>query len=90
MSWNRILSGSLAPGYIVFGFATGRAQGGFIFGAFSILPLACIWFSKEMGNYTGLSGDIWITAPSPGIFVCIAGWILLLLPILIPVISYLG
>ncbi len=87
MNWNRILSGLIAIGYIVFGCVAGGAEGGFLLAGFVILPLAAIWFSDAMGGYTGFSGDIWITAPSPGLFVCIAGWILLLLPIIIGIIG---
>lgn len=82
LSWNRILSGLLAVGYIVGGFSTRGGEAGFIVLAFVILPLACIWFSEPMGGFTGLSGNIWITAPSPGIFVCIAGWLLLVFPLI--------
>jgi hypothetical protein len=82
LSKNRFISGLLAIGYIVFGSVAGGAEGGFMMFGFVILPLACIWFGDAMGGYTGLSWDIWITAPSPGLFVCIAGWILLILPIL--------
>ena len=90
MNWNRRLSGLLALGYIVFGSIAGGVMGGFIVVGFVILPLACIWFSDAMGGFTGLSGDIWINAPTPGIFVCIAGWILLLLPIIIGIIECLS
>jgi hypothetical protein len=82
MSWNRILSGLLAVGYIVGAFASGGGETGFKALAFVILPLACIWFSEPMGGFTGLSGSIGITAPSPSIFVCIAGWLLLILPLI--------
>jgi hypothetical protein len=90
MSWNRLLSGLLAIGYIIFGFVAGGAEGGFILAGFVILPLAAIWFSDAMGGFTGIAVDIGITAPSPGIFVCIAGWILLLMPIIIEVIGCLS
>jgi len=82
LGWNRTLSGLLAVGYVVGAFAIGGGAAGFEVFAFVILPLACIWFSKPMGGFTGLSGNIWISAPSPSIFVCIAGWLLLILPLL--------
>jgi hypothetical protein len=56
-----------------------------------ILPLACIWFSESMGRYTGLGGLAYgypITEESPGILVCIMGWVVLLLPIVVGVIAY--
>jgi hypothetical protein len=46
-----------------------------------ILPLACIWFGDAMGGCTGPSGTIWITASSPGVIVCIVGWLLLIMPL---------
>jgi hypothetical protein len=88
LSWNRILSGLLAASYIIGGSVTGGAKGGFILAMFVILPLACIWFSDAMGGFTGLAIDIGITAQSPGIFVCIVGWLILLLPIIIMIINY--
>jgi hypothetical protein len=50
---------------------------------FLIFPLACIWFSNEMGDYTGMGfgrGPA-ITEKSPGWAVAFAGWLLLLLPV---------
>lgn len=50
------------------------------------LPLACIWFSEEMGRRTrgtfGLARPR-VTQPTPGIMVAVAGWLLLLLPVLL-------
>jgi hypothetical protein len=83
MSWNRILSLVVAAFYVIGGFVKGGGEGGLIVMGFVILPLACIWFGDAMGGYTGQAGSIGITAPSPGIFVCIAGWILLLYPIVV-------
>ena len=49
-----------------------------------ILPMACIWFSDAMGGYTGVGmGRPAITSPTPGCLVAFAGWLLLLLPIII-------
>jgi hypothetical protein len=81
LNWNRILSGLVAAFYIFGGLITDGAKGALIFFAFVILPLACIWFGDTMGGYIGPSNGMSITAPSPGIFVCIAGWILLMLPV---------
>jgi hypothetical protein len=78
---SRIFSSVLAGIYIVGGFATAGGEGGFKVLAMVILPLACIWFGDAMGGFTGPAGSIGITSPSPGLFVCIAGWILLLLPV---------
>jgi hypothetical protein len=80
---SRIASSVLAAVYILGGFATEGGEGGFKVMTMVILPLACIWFGDAMGGFTGPAGSIGITATSPGFFVCIAGWILLLLPIFI-------
>jgi hypothetical protein len=87
---NRIFSSLLAVIYVVGGFVAGGGEGGFKVLGFVILPLACIWFGEAMGGYTGPTAGMSITAPSPGLFVCIAGWILLLLPIVIGIIIYTG
>lgn len=47
-------------------------------------PLACIWFADDLGEYYRdgtLAPEI--TTPSPGRFVRLGGWVLLLLPVLI-------
>jgi hypothetical protein len=41
-----------------------------------------------MGGYTGLTTSTPITAPSPGVIVCILGWLVLLLPIIMGIIVY--
>jgi hypothetical protein len=86
---NRIFSGLLAAIYIIGGFATGGGEGGFKMLIFVVLPLACIWFGDAMGGYTGSSGSIWITVSSPGFFVSVAGWLLLILPLIVVLIQFL-
>ena len=54
-------------------------------GIVSILPLACIWFGDTMGGYTGAAGTIGITQESPGALVCLLGWVLMLLPLVVGV-----
>ena len=39
-----------------------------------------------MGGYTGPAWRAAITAPTPGVFVCIAGWLLLLVPAIIGIV----
>jgi hypothetical protein len=51
--------------------------------AFVALPLACIWFSDEMGDYVGALPGPSIQKPSPAWMVSIGGWVLLLLPVVI-------
>ena len=82
LTWNHILSGSVALIYLLVGLIAGGPKGCLMILAFVLTPLACIWYSEAMGGFTGVAGDIGITQPTPGIFVCIAGWILLLMPII--------
>jgi hypothetical protein len=86
---NRIFSALLAALYVGAGFVMGGGEGGSKVFLFVILPLACIWFGEAMGGYTGPAAGMPITSPSPGLFVCIAGWILLLLPIVMGIIVYI-
>jgi hypothetical protein len=86
MSWNRILSGLLTAAYVVVALCGGGSEVAFKVALFSVLPLACIWFSEAMGGYTGPSWRGAITAPTPGLFVCIAGWLLLLMPAIIGIV----
>ena len=89
MNWNRILSVLLAVIYVI---GAGMCVGGesaYKVGMFALFPLACIWFSDAMGGFVGQTGRGYITTTSPGLMVCIMGWILLLLPILAALISRL-
>src|SRR5215204_4316286 len=47
---------------------------------FLLLPLACIWFGDELGDYIGMLPGPGICKPSPGWMVRLGGWFLLLLP----------
>ena len=48
-----------------------------------VLPLVCIWFGEEMGNYIGSAPGPAINRRSPGCFVSVAGWVLLLFPVIV-------
>ena len=48
-----------------------------------LLPLACIWFSDELGEYVGALPGPDITRKSPAWMVKIGGWVLLLLPVIL-------
>jgi len=87
MNWNRILSGLLALIYLVTGFVVGGAEASFKVVLFMIMPLACIWFGDAMGGYVGPTWGAGITDPSPCLMVCIAGWVLLLMPIIAGLLS---
>jgi CDP-diglyceride synthetase len=82
LNWNRVLSGLLAVVYLVAAFCGDGAEAGFKAAIFLVLPLACIWFSDAMGGYIGPAAGGPITNPTPGLMICIAGWLLLLLPVL--------
>ena len=45
-----------------------------------LLPLACVWFGDELGNYVGTVPGPAITKRSPGRLVKLGGWILYLVP----------
>ena len=53
-----------------------------------LLPLACIWFGDELGNYVGTLPGPRINRRSPGWMVKLGGWVLLLLPPVIGVFIY--
>ncbi|HTL15655.1 MAG TPA: hypothetical protein VL793_00380 [Patescibacteria group bacterium] len=87
MNWNRVLSILVAAFYVGAGGFAGGARAAFLAAAFSILPLACIWFCEAMGGYIGPTSRGAITGSSPGILVCIVGWLLLLLPAIVELIN---
>ena len=86
LNWNRILSGLVAVIYVVAASFSGGAEAAFKAFLFLILPLACIWFSDAMGGYVGPTPRGAITSPTPGSIICIAGWLLLLLPAIVGII----
>ena len=83
LDWNRILSLLVAVFYI------GTAywlKGGEVASKaliFVLFPTAYIWFSDAVGGYTGNMGRMPITQSSPGIFVRLLGWVVLLLPVIL-------
>ena len=85
LSKNRALSGLLAVIYIVVAAFGGGAKAAFAVGMFVVLPLGCIWFSEPMGGYVGPAWRGAITSPTPAVFVCIGGWLLLLLPLVVEI-----
>ena len=54
------------------------------------LPLGCIWFADELGAYEGPGRAGWWMNPTPGIFLKIIGWILLLLPVIVMAITLIS
>ena len=86
LSWNRILSAIVAISYVIFALVTSDTEQAFMVSLFVLFPLACIWFGDAMGGFTGPAGTIGITGSSPGLFVCILGWVVLLLPVIFTII----
>jgi hypothetical protein len=69
--------------YLAFAYYGDGAETAFKVGMYAIIPLACIWFSQPMGNYTGTMRGQLITSSTPGCLVATGGWLLLLMPILL-------
>ncbi|MGZ4963770.1 MAG: hypothetical protein ACXWDN_02950 [Limisphaerales bacterium] len=91
MNWNRAISAVVAIVYVVLALILRGPVSALEVGIFAVLPLACIWFSEAMGSYTGLGGLAYgypITKESPAVLVCVLGWIVLLLPIVVGVVAY--
>ena len=59
-----------------------------IVGGALLLPLACIWFADELGEYVGVLPGPAINQKSPAWMVKIGGWLLLLLPVIIFFFTY--
>lgn len=76
----KILSAIIAVGYVSVAYAAGGGEAAIACTIYLILPLACIWFSEEMGSFTGTIRGHRITSTSPGCAVAFMGWVLLLLP----------
>lgn len=55
-----------------------------------LLPLACIWYGDEMGDYVGTFPGPAINRRTPGWMVKSGGWFLLLLPAIIVLFAFLN
>ena len=78
----RILSLLVAIAYVVVSLLAGAGLETIKIAAFLALPLACIWFSDEMGDYAGVLMQGGPMSRTPGIIVAVAGWLLLFAPVL--------
>ncbi len=87
---SKIISGTIAAVYLVLAYMMGGGEFAFRLLLFLVLPIACIWFSEEMGGYTGFIGFFkpYITQKTPGCVVELFGWILLTLPIMIGLVLF--
>jgi hypothetical protein len=50
-----------------------------------LLPMACIWFSEPLGEYSGTIRGQAMTSNTPAFLVCAGGWLVL---VGVPVIAY--
>ena len=87
---SRVVSLVIAAGYVgLFVFAPGdvstqrRIGTVLTVAGYLLIPLLCIWFSDEMGNYTGTFPGPAINKTTPGCLIKVAGWVLLLLPLIL-------
>jgi len=89
---SRLLSGMGAIGYLLVALlATPSLEPVLRLTAFLLLPVTCIWFPDAMGNLQGISlglGRPMITQSTPGDFVALGGWMLLLCPLVVALIAY--
>ncbi len=79
MNWNRFLSLIVYIVYLVAAILFAKGMWPIAFFAL-MLPLGCIWFGEELGEYIGFAGRMYISQTSPGIFIQFLGWIFLLMP----------
>jgi hypothetical protein len=74
---NRALSALIYLGYIVAAYFKGAGTLALKTAAVFLLPLACIWFSRAMGGFTGITPFVPITESTPAFLMCAVGWLLL-------------
>ncbi len=78
-----LLSAIVAVVYLGVAYVSGGAEAVIVCLLYLVLPLACIWFSEAMGEFTGIARGHLVTSTSPGWAVAGMGWILLLLPVVV-------
>jgi hypothetical protein len=86
----RVLSLIIAGAYVLLTLIGGLSQSVLtaigsvlLVSAVLLVPLACIWYGDEMGGYVGMLPGPAINRRTPGVFIKVGGWILLLFPLLI-------
>ena len=88
LGWSRTLSLLIAIIYLLIGlFVTDSPRDVLIvllvIPGFLLIPLVCIWFGEEVGDYIGALPGPAVTKRSPGWLVTLFGWVLLLLPAIV-------
>ena len=84
----RLISGIVAILYLIGAYFGGGGKGLLQTIGFLVLPMACIWYSDEMGDFTGNTGRGLITSTTPGCLIAFGGWLLLLLPVIAALIMW--
>lgn len=92
---SKIIAVAISLFYLGIAFFFEGSEGTFRMLMFLIFPLAFIFFGEELGSATGVRFRATffapvITKPTPGAFVVSGGWVLLLLPIIIGILSATG
>jgi hypothetical protein len=82
---NRSLSLLVYLAYIRAGFARGGGAVALKLTISFLLPVACIWFSQPLGDYTGIMRGQLMTSSTPAFLVCAGGWLVL---VGVPFIAY--
>ncbi|TWU08942.1 hypothetical protein CA54_41810 [Symmachiella macrocystis] len=88
---SRFLSSFVAALYLVTAFVWGTPEITLNLVRFLLLPLVCIWYADGLGNLTGISlglGRPVITEKTPGDFVAIGGWLLMLCPAFVALVAW--
>jgi len=80
MNAHRLLSALVAAAYVVHAYIRDPGPRAFFLITSLILPLGCIWFGDELGEFTGWASRRYITKTSPGCLIKLVGWALLLAP----------
>lgn len=84
----KALSLVVAIAYVALAYHFGAGEGAMRMGMFLILPMACIWFGESMGGFVGgtMRGQF-ISSTTPGCMVAAGGWLLLLIPLAIGLVT---
>lgn len=78
MNWHRALSALVAATYVILAWESRGGPAAFVYFTKLLIPLACIWFPEELGQYTGTAR---MSQQSPARLVRFVGWALLLMPV---------
>ena len=84
----KLISLVIAIAYVALAYYFGTGEDAMKIGMFLILPMACIWFGESMGGFVGgtMRGQF-ISSTTPGCMVAAGGWLLLLIPLAIGLVT---